>query len=75
MIIPCMNSTSARDFGGSVPRVDGGRVLLGFPGSPGCTMTGTRRTGLLGTSSRKKQHIELRQVTPHSSRIGLLKNG
>src|SRR5271154_6732586 len=40
MIIPCMNSTSACDRAGKTPLVDGGRVLLGFPGAPGCTTTG-----------------------------------
>src|SRR5580704_7208793 len=40
MIMPCMKSTSACDRGGSAARVDGGSVLLGFPGAPGCTTTG-----------------------------------
>ena len=40
MIMPCMNSTSACDRGGSVALVDGGSVLLGLPGAPGCTKTG-----------------------------------
>src|SRR5580700_448241 len=40
MIMPCMNSTSACDRAGSVPLVDGGSVLLGLPGAPGCTTTG-----------------------------------
>src|SRR5579864_7606266 len=40
MIMPCMNSTSAGDRGGSVPLVDAGSVLLGSPGAPGCTTTG-----------------------------------
>jgi len=34
-----MNSTSAADRGGRVARVDGGNVLLGAPGAPGCTTT------------------------------------
>src|SRR5438445_11385878 len=38
--MPCMNSTSACDRGGSVALVDGGSVLLGLPGAPGCTTTG-----------------------------------
>src|ERR1700676_4347282 len=40
MIMPRMNSTSAWDLGGSVAFVDGGSVLLGLPGAPGCTTTG-----------------------------------
>jgi len=35
-----MNSTSACDRGGSVALVEGGKVLLGWPGAPGCTTTG-----------------------------------
>src|SRR6202035_63156 len=40
MIMPCMNSTSACDRGGSAALVEGGSALLGFPGAPGCTTTG-----------------------------------
>src|SRR5690242_14472956 len=40
MIIPCMNCTSAGEAGGSVARVVGGRVRVGFPGAPGWTTTG-----------------------------------
>src|SRR5260370_36195156 len=39
MIMPCMNSTSACERGGSLALVDAGRVLLGLPGAPGCTTT------------------------------------
>ena len=35
-----MNSASAADRGGRAARVDGGSVLLGAPGAPGCTTTG-----------------------------------
>jgi hypothetical protein len=38
--MPCMNYTSACDCGGSVAFVEGGSVLLGWPGAPGCTTTG-----------------------------------
>lgn len=40
MIMPCVNSTSACDRGGSAALVEGGSVLLGLPGAPGCTITG-----------------------------------
>src|SRR5271168_4120253 len=40
MIMPCMNSASACDCGGKAALVEGGSVLLGFPGAPGCTTTG-----------------------------------
>src|SRR6266481_6246482 len=35
-----INSPSACDRGGSFALVDGGSVLPGFPGAPGCTTTG-----------------------------------
>ena len=40
MIIPCMNSTSFGERGGSVALEDGGSVRVGRPGAPGCTTTG-----------------------------------
>jgi hypothetical protein len=40
MLIPCMNSTSFGERGGSVALVDGGSVRVGWPGEPGCTTTG-----------------------------------
>src|SRR5258707_11375404 len=40
MIMPCMNSTSADERGGNVPFAEGGSVLVGLPGAPGCTTTG-----------------------------------
>jgi hypothetical protein len=40
MIIPCMNSTSFGEPGGSVALVEGGSVRVGRPGAPGCTTTG-----------------------------------
>src|SRR5215510_2406297 len=35
-----MNCTSAREAGGSVPLIVGGRTFVGFPGAPGWTTTG-----------------------------------
>src|SRR6202041_1704979 len=40
MVMPCMNSTSACDNGGSVAFVEDGSLFLGFPGAPGCPTTG-----------------------------------
>src|SRR6476646_2728272 len=40
MIMPCMNSTSFSDSGGSFAVVEGGSFLLGWPGAPGWTTTG-----------------------------------
>jgi len=37
-----MNSTSFGELGGRVALVDGGSVLVGWPGAPGCTTTGAR---------------------------------
>src|SRR6185295_2539982 len=41
MIIPCMNSTSLGEAGGSVALVDAGKVRVDWPGAPGCTITGS----------------------------------
>ncbi|MFL6228128.1 MAG: hypothetical protein ACJ741_05055 [Pyrinomonadaceae bacterium] len=40
MIIPCMNSTSFGERGGSCALVSGGSRRVGCPGAPGCTTTG-----------------------------------
>lgn len=45
MIMPCMNSTSACDRGGSVALVDAGSFLVGCPGAPGWTTTGVVASG------------------------------
>src|SRR5215216_195903 len=42
MIIPCMNCTSAGEFGGNVARVEGGSVRVGWPGAPGWTTIGAQ---------------------------------
>ena len=44
MIMPCMNCTSAGERGGSVALVVAGKVRVGWPGAPGCTMTGAVRS-------------------------------
>src|SRR5215471_2602893 len=46
MIMPCMNSTFFGEAGGRTAVVDAGNVFVGWPGAPGCTMT-----GLLGLAS------------------------
>ena len=40
MIIPSMNSMSFGETGGAVAVVPSGRMRLGCPGAPGCTITG-----------------------------------
>src|SRR5712671_1337890 len=62
MIMPCMNSTSACDRGGSVALVDGGRVLLGLPGAPGCTTTGVARSVCCGHRAEQKNPGEQKKA-------------
>lgn len=38
--MPCMNSTSALEIGGSAACVSAGRVFVASPGAPGCTTAG-----------------------------------
>src|SRR5580700_5047281 len=58
MIMPCMNSTSACERGGSVPFVDGGSVLLGLPGAPGCTTTGVAGSVCSARALQEKKPVE-----------------
>src|SRR5215471_18224972 len=55
MIMPCMNSTSARESGGNLAFVDGGRVLVGWPGAPGCTTTGVEESRCCETEGKGKK--------------------
>src|SRR5262249_52965710 len=55
MIMPCMNSTSARESGGNLAFVDGGRVLLGWPGAPGCTTTGALESRCCETEGKEQR--------------------
>src|SRR5260370_33002834 len=59
-----INSPSACDRSGSFALVDGGSVLLGFPGAPGCTIT-----GLAGSlcCARAGEHKEAAGVPAASS--------
>src|SRR5260370_27046523 len=68
MIMPCMNSTSAFDRGGSVPFVDGGSVLLGLPGAPGCTTTGVAGSVCCAYAGEEKKPAHALAVSrmPHS---------
>src|ERR1700719_2271296 len=58
MIIPCMNSTSAADRGGSTARVDDDNVLLGIPGAPGCTTTGLAGSDCWPPAAQQKTTAE-----------------
>ena len=67
--MPCMNSTSAWDLGGSVGFVDGGSLLLGLPGAPGCTTTGVAGSvccARAGEEKRPAGALTARSV-PHST--------
>src|SRR6202049_2125737 len=57
MIMPCMNSTSACERGGSVGLVDGGRVVLGLPGAPGCTTTGVVGSVRCARAGKEKRPV------------------
>jgi hypothetical protein len=58
MIIPCMNSTSFGERGGSVALVDGGSVRVGWPGAPGCTTTGgALESACCAQTGSAKKHV------------------
>jgi hypothetical protein len=65
MIIPCMKLTSASERGGSVARVDGGSVLLGFPGAPGCTTTGFAESVCCVCAAEQKEATTQKGMTHH----------
>src|ERR1043166_1758547 len=70
MIMPCMNSTSAGERGGSVPFVDGGKVLVGWPGAPGCTPPGaeeSRACDLAGQQKKTTRAVASSNI-PHNRR-------
>src|ERR1700733_5895738 len=70
MIMPCMNSTSACDNGGSVAFVEDDSVLLGLPGAPGCTTTGGVADSLccarVGAQRKAVAALAARSI-PHST--------
>jgi hypothetical protein len=57
-----MNSTSACDRGGSVALVDGGSVLLGLPGAPGCTTTGLPGSVCCAHIAEEKRSVEQKRL-------------
>lgn len=61
--MPCMNSTSACERGGSVAFVDGGSVLLGLPGAPGCTTTGLAESFCCAATAADKTPTKPRSAT------------
>src|SRR5713226_133064 len=72
MIMPCMNSTSACERGGSVALVDGGSVLLGLPGAPGCTTTGVAGSVCCGRALEQKKSVGALGVKKLSSATALI---
>src|SRR5215472_14297655 len=65
MIMPCMNSTSACESGGNAAFVDGGSVLLGLPGAPGCTTTGFDESFCCAHTPEDKTPAKLKDATKH----------
>src|SRR5437763_16113369 len=63
MIMPCMNSTSACERGGSAAFVDGGSVLLGLPGAPGCTTAGLTESFCCASTAEDKTPAKPRSAT------------
>jgi hypothetical protein len=60
-----MNSTSFGERGGSVALVDGGSVRVGWPGAPGCTITGLAGSACCArTDSENKQRVPV-TISPH----------
>jgi len=53
-----MNPTSACDSGGSVALVEGGSVVLGLPGAPGCTTTGFAGSVWCACALEQKKAVE-----------------
>src|SRR5216684_3572156 len=72
MIMPCMNSTSACDRGGSVALVDGGSVLLGLPGAPGCTTTGFAGSVCCERETERKKPAEVLGASKSGATISRL---
>ena len=65
MIIPCMNSTSLGELGGSVALVEDGSVRVGWPGAPGCTTTGVAGSACCAkTGSENKPARVLAVINP-----------
>jgi hypothetical protein len=53
-----MNSTSARESGGNLAFVDGGKVFVGWPGAPGCTTTGPEESPCCEVAGKEKKTID-----------------
>src|SRR4029077_5796807 len=64
MIMPCMNSRAGCERGGSVALVDGGSVLLGLPGAPGCTTTGVAGSVCCDHIAEQKNPEEQKKAAP-----------
>src|SRR5215831_8268100 len=56
MIMPCMNSTFFGEAGGRTAVVDAGNVFVGWPGAPGCTMTGVAGLACCAQTGSDKQN-------------------
>src|SRR5262245_26233469 len=73
MIMPCMNLTSACESGGSLALLYGGKVLVGWPGAPGCTTTGAGESRCCdGDAGEKKLNEAAAKSNQPENRAGFL---
>src|SRR5258706_7416634 len=70
MIMRCIKATSAGERRGSVAWVEGGRVLLGFPGAPGWTTTGALAESVCCACAESKNEISGRHTDTSTQKIG-----
>src|SRR6185437_479374 len=54
-----MNSTSFGEVGGNVARVVLGRLRVGWPGAPGCTIEGATVSACCACAEGDKQHSKM----------------
>src|SRR5215469_5578162 len=63
MIMPCMKATSADETVLGLARLEGGRVLLGSPGAPGCTTEAELCCALAAGASTSRKEIKRTAMT------------
>src|SRR5438270_1538093 len=77
MIMPCMNSTSAGERGGSFAVVEEGSLLLGLPGAPGWTTTegaGPLCCARTAEQSNPDNRLDVRTASARAGRSLRLRN-
>ena len=68
--MPCIKATSAGERCGSVAWVEGGRVLLGFPGAPGWTTTGVLAESVCCACAGSRNKISGAHTDTSAQKIG-----